>query len=89
MVRSFSSPGRAAPALIGGVPLKKVQQTCTFTVMVPNAFRALALLHAVVMYSGATHIGAGVVASASVSTDHHHITVCARRLPGMMCQPSV
>ena len=49
----------------------------------------VAVLHAVVTHSDATHEGADVVAGASASTDHHHITVCARRLPGMMCQPSV
>ena len=89
MVCSLSFRSEQLQHCVGGVPLKQAQQTCTFTVMVPNASRALALLHAVVMHSGATHTGAGVVASASVSTDHHHITVCARRLPGMMCQPSV
>ena len=73
---------------VGGVPLKKAQQTFTFTSSAPRGSRATAL-HAAVMHSSATHAGAGVVASASVSTDHHHITVCARRLPGMMCQPSV
>ena len=85
----MSSPEEQLQHCVGGVPLKQAQQTCTFTVMVPNASRSLAVLHAVVTHSDATHEGAGVVASASVSTDHHHITVCARRLPGMMCQPSV
>ena len=80
---------RAAPALIGGVPLKKAQQTCTFTAMVPNTSRALALLHAVVTHSTATHARAGVMLSALEMTDHHHITVGARRLPGMTCHPSV
>jgi hypothetical protein len=74
---------------IGGVPLKKTQQTCTFTASTPRGSRAAALLHAVLICSGATNSGACSMHRAFWSTDHYHITVVARRLPGMVCQPSV
>ena len=50
---SLSSPEEQLQHCVGGVPLKQAQQTCTFTVMVPNASRSLAVLHAVVTHSDA------------------------------------
>ena len=72
---SLSSAEEQLQHYVGGVPLKKTQQTCTFTASAPRDSNAAALLHALIMCSGATSSGAGSMHRAFCSIDHHHITV--------------